>query len=648
MKRAFAHIGFSFGVTLFALNVLGSEFALYAAVALAGVFVCSVLLPKIRSGVSVPLCAGSALFACLLFLYAYHAVVLPQLALDGKTADCVFYITNLGEPSTNGYVYTARTSSIGVAGVPQNINIRLYCKDQIPAAGYQVLNGKLSFHSCGESGFSSYGAWGKEIFLNSNLKSYDATDTLINPLMRRVLKLRYQITQSFLSGVGGDAGALAVGMLIGDKSNISPELISAFKITGAAHLTAVSGLHLGAVTGGFRFVFDKFKVSKKISAPVLLFIVAFYCTLSGFSKSVLRAGIMLAILLIGEAFKARADSLNSLGLALFVLCLNPFSVCDISTILTTVCILAIVAVYPIIINSKPFYKFKRKVRKLGKGEAAYRFANMIIRLAELLLLSFTIVLCNLPVMAIVFGGFSAVGILLNTVMVILGTVSVTVTLFAVLPLPLSFAVRVINGLIISLVTSASKLPFAYIVLGREFVVVLGALLIFIGAGVIISKSAAKKVAVICVAALAVFITVFSVYDSRCTHILVTEYGAAVVCTPDSITVTNVDSDNDYYTVKSYLSSHNAKIDKLVSCSKRYTELFEKQFSADEIITTKQAFTVRAGELTFATGYSASGNIVLCGKTLYTAEGSHKLNDDMLITVSGSSYSTEVYMPSVLT
>lgn len=655
MKRVFAHIGFSFGVTLFVLNVFDAEFALYAAVALGGIFACSMLYPKLRHGVSLPLCAGSALFACLLFLYAYNAVVLPQLALNGKTADCMFYLTNLGETSSNGYVYTANTTAVNISGVPQNIHIKLYYNDQIPAAGYQIMRGQLRFHSCGDSGYSSYGAWGKEIFLNANLKSYDPTYTFLNPFMRKILKLRYEIGTAFMTQVGGDEGALAVGMLIGDKSNLSPDLVNAFRITGTAHLTAVSGLHLGAVTGVFRFVFDKLYVSKKLSAPVLLVIIAFYCALSGFSKSVLRAGIMLAILLVGEMFKSRADSLNSLGLALFILCLNPFAVCDISTLLTTVSILAIIAVYPLIVNSKAFKSFKKTLRKHSKSEVAYRLSGFVIRIAELLLLSFTIVLCDLPVMVVFFGGFSAVGIVINVVIVLLGTVSVVATMFTalplisgVLPLPFSLAVKAVNGLIIGITARAAKLPFAYITLGKNFIIIIGAVLVFIGAGVLISKSAAKKAAVVSVAALAVFIAVFSVYDSRCSHILVTKNGAAAVCTADKITVTNVHTDYDYYRIKSYITARNGNIDALVNCNKYYTKRFEDAFTCGEKISKNDALTAQVGEITFATGSSASGNIVLCGDTLYTSEGATELDDDTVITVSGSTYSVEVYTPSVLT
>ena len=648
MKRAFAHIGFSFGVTLFVLNAFGAEVAIYAAVALAGVFICAVSLPNLRRGVSLPLCAGSALFACLLFLYAYHAVVLPQLALGNKTADCVFYLTNLGEPTTSGYAYTANVRAVGIAGAPQNIHIRLYCKEQIPASGYQLISGNLRFHSYGESGFSSYGAWGKEIFLKANLKDYEVTDKLLNPTMRQILKLRYKLKESVMNGVGGDEGALAVGMLIGDKSYISQEVYRAFRITGAAHLTAVSGLHLGAVTGVFRFAFDKLHVTKKISAPILIVIIAFYCVLSGLSKSVLRAGIMLAILLVGEVFKSRADSLNSLGFALFVLCLNPFAVCDISTLLTTICVLAIVAVYPKITGSRPFKKFKRQLRKLGKGEIAYKVAGFIIRITELVILSFSIVLCSMPVMAIFFGGFSAIGIVLNVIIVMLGTVSVTVTLIAILPLHLWFAVRIVNRLIIAIVMSASKFPLAFVVLGKSFIVVLGAALVFIGVGVFISKSAAGKAAVSTVIAMAVFICAFTVYDNHCSHILVTKTGAAVVSTNGSVTVYGVDSANDYYTVKGYLDSQNVKADTAVNCSKQYLQRFKETYSATKTVTVNQPYSVKAGGVTFAAGNGASGNIVLCGKSLYTAGGGGELENDVIITVTTDAYSAEPYMPSVLT
>jgi hypothetical protein len=59
MKRVFAHIGFSFALALIILNFLNVKWALAAAIAAGALFVVSLLIPKTRKAVAVPLCLFS-------------------------------------------------------------------------------------------------------------------------------------------------------------------------------------------------------------------------------------------------------------------------------------------------------------------------------------------------------------------------------------------------------------------------------------------------------------------------------------------------------------------------------------------------------------------------------------------------------------
>ena len=48
-------------------------------------------------------------------------------------------------------------------------------------------------------------------------------------------------------GLSDEAIALAQGMLLGDKSGLSSEVVSAFRTAGMSHIMAVSGLHVGII-----------------------------------------------------------------------------------------------------------------------------------------------------------------------------------------------------------------------------------------------------------------------------------------------------------------------------------------------------------------------------------------------------------------
>lgn len=119
MKRVFAHIGFSTAVTLLAVNLIGIQAVPAAAVGVGILFFVSLLLPRYRRALAVPLCFGAALFACLLYITVYQATVAPALALDGVEAQSSLYLTSLPVVKQGSYVYTAKAVRILADGAPQ-------------------------------------------------------------------------------------------------------------------------------------------------------------------------------------------------------------------------------------------------------------------------------------------------------------------------------------------------------------------------------------------------------------------------------------------------------------------------------------------------------------------------------------------------
>ena len=71
-----------------------------------------------------------------------------------------------------------------------------------------------------------------------------------NPVRSLSLRLRERFSAALQAGLGSDprrAGVLA-GMVIGDRAEIPPDTYAAFQQTGAFHVFAISGLHVGLVT----------------------------------------------------------------------------------------------------------------------------------------------------------------------------------------------------------------------------------------------------------------------------------------------------------------------------------------------------------------------------------------------------------------
>ena len=73
-----------------------------------------------------------------------------------------------------------------------------------------------------------------------------------------------------LGVIPGDEGALSKALLIGDKSDISPNLYNDFRISGVSHLMAVSGLHLSAVSGFILFILKRLRIKDKAAAVITI------------------------------------------------------------------------------------------------------------------------------------------------------------------------------------------------------------------------------------------------------------------------------------------------------------------------------------------------------------------------------------------
>ena len=324
MKRVFANIGFSVAVALVVLNFMNVKAALAALVASGVAFIVSVAVPKIRSGKAIPLCLLGVCFACALFVSFYYGTYLPQTKLFGKTAAVRAYIVDLPQKTSSGkYLYTVKTQNISGSDVPQNIKFEMYSESPVYAEAYDVLDMRVSFDSVADNAYDSMGRFDDNIFVRGYLSDCAKTGEVVKSANKPVVELRAKLKKRFNSVIKNDEGGLAFAVLTGDKSLLGNEAYTAFRLCGATHLMAVSGLHMSILFGVLYSLLKKLLVPKVPRVSVCAVGILFYIMLSGFSKSMIRCGIMMLVFLLGKLVKKKNDSLNSLGFAAFIVCLNP-------------------------------------------------------------------------------------------------------------------------------------------------------------------------------------------------------------------------------------------------------------------------------------------------------------------------------------
>lgn len=396
MKRVFAHIGFSFAVTLIVLNFLKIEAVLAVLAAVSALFVLSLVIPKTRNAVAVPLCLLCSVLACALFSVNYYCNYLPQTELSDKSAQVEFYITDIEEETSSGkYAYTVKTTEIDLPNTVQDIKFTLYSDEKIYADYYQHIKADVYFFTFADNAYDSYGSFGQGIFLRGSLNEYYTLDENTKSLNKPILEFRLWVCSLFEDIISGDEGALCYAVLTGDKALLSDEVYNDFKACGVTHLMAVSGLHLAILSGLLYKLLRRLLVPIPICAFACTFSVFFYIMLSGFSKSMLRSGIMMLVFLLARLFKTKNDSLNSLGLAAFLICLNPYAVSDAGALLTFTAVLGLVTVNP---HISALIKVKSKVLRY---------------VLNILSASVSVFITSFPVMCFLFGTASLAGLILN-------------------------------------------------------------------------------------------------------------------------------------------------------------------------------------------------------------------------------------------
>lgn len=120
---------------------------------------------------------------------------------------------------------------------------------------------------------------------------------------------------------------LVSAMLLGERHLISSEVRDQFLKAGAAHLLAISGLHVSILCFGFVILVKAGVLSRRVGLVATIVFVVFYCVLTGLRPPVLRASILVLLYCFAKLFGKNPISVNSLSLAaLIVIVSNPASV----------------------------------------------------------------------------------------------------------------------------------------------------------------------------------------------------------------------------------------------------------------------------------------------------------------------------------
>ncbi|MEM9642298.1 MAG: ComEC/Rec2 family competence protein [Pseudomonadota bacterium] len=230
-----------------------------------------------------------------------------------------------------------------------------------------------------------------------------------------ILRLRMTLSDFIRARMPDRTGGFAAAILTGDRSGIDPKDLVDLRASNLAHLLAISGLHMGLMTGAV-FVTLRFVLVvlpgvalvypvKRIAAVGAILAGAAYLAISGASIATQRAFIMATVLFIAVLCDRPALTLRAIALAaLIVLLWRPDSLLGAGFQMSFAATIALVAVYAEITRA-------RQNGHLPTAHPALRWA------AALLVTSAVAGLATAPFSAFHFNQLTRYGLLANVLAV---------------------------------------------------------------------------------------------------------------------------------------------------------------------------------------------------------------------------------------
>lgn len=546
MKRVFAFIGFSVAITLIVLNIIPYSFIKFIGLPIAVLLAVSLSVKPLRQGKVIPTTLGSMLFACLIFVLFMQGNVLPQKSLDAKTADAVFKIVDLEQETDESYIYTIKTTKIDLPDSPQNIKIKMKTQAKLSADYYDDISARISFYSYADDAFNSYGDYADGVYVRAKLIHIDDITEATKPPSYYILKLRLKIKEIITDSFDTENAGLAFSILTGDKSILDNDVRNHFKVCGISHLIAVSGLHITLICLLIYYLLKFLNASPFLSTAITFLIMLAYIGVSGYSKSALRAGIMIAVMLTARLVNDKADALNSLGFAVFFICLNPFAVTDAGALLTVTSVLGLCVI-------KPAYDEKLRPNR-----------KVLSYLYDSLFTAISVLLSTLPVCWLLFGKISLISLFLNLVCIPIMQIALIsvllLVIFCAVPylafLPKHIADFALGALIDISDFCENKLSMLYLDISDELIgIAIAGILLFAGMSLLISNKINIKIFSVFTAFVFAVTTLFGIYNyTNNAYVCVSSSGAVIIYDKNCAILLDADDKNDSYFIDDKLSA----------------------------------------------------------------------------------------------
>ena len=275
----------------------------------------------------------------------------------------------------------------------------------------------------------------------------------LNPIYIISNNIRQSIKNKCNKILPEETSNLLIGILIGDKSEISEEIIENFKTSNLSHMLAVSGIHTSYIILGTTYLLNKSKMPKKWIYIFTIFILLLFMFITNFTPSVTRACTSSIIILFSNLLYRKSDVITGLSIPLLItLIINPFLINEIGLQLSYLGTIGIILFNKNVENILIKLHINSKISKLLSIPISAQIAIMPIMMLKFNTISFTFFISN-----ILASPFLGISIILGFITIVVYLISFKLAKLFAIPLNL-----ILRGLII-ISTNCAKIPLSKII-----------------------------------------------------------------------------------------------------------------------------------------------------------------------------------------
>ena len=172
-----------------------------------------------------------------------------------------------------------------------------------------------------------------DIKVTEHVKKVDfekSSSNLIKNFKSKSIQFSQRIKNQISSTLPKEEASILIALLLGDDKYIEDDVMQNFRDANISHVLVISGMHISYLIMICMYVFSKLFGIKKAHIISIIVILLYMC-ITGFSPSIVRAGIMAILFIVSKLIYRNSDILNNIGIsALCILIFNPYTILNLS------------------------------------------------------------------------------------------------------------------------------------------------------------------------------------------------------------------------------------------------------------------------------------------------------------------------------